>query len=116
MDEPSQFFWEKNSQKRIIQSLRSDSGRLITDSAEVGSFATRSVIGGRFGDGLPQVSDEEHKKLEAPLSLAELSSAVGSLKPGRAPGLDGLSADFYKALTFWGQTFWRTVLKAAVCP
>uniref|UniRef100_A0AAV2LQF9 Alkylated DNA repair protein AlkB homologue 8 N-terminal domain-containing protein n=1 Tax=Knipowitschia caucasica TaxID=637954 RepID=A0AAV2LQF9_KNICA len=81
------FFWEKNSQKRIIQSLRSDSGRLITDSAEVGSFATRSVIGGRFGDGLPQVSDEEHKKLEAPLSLAELSSAVGSLKPGVCGGL-----------------------------
>uniref|UniRef100_A0AAV2L4H4 Uncharacterized protein n=1 Tax=Knipowitschia caucasica TaxID=637954 RepID=A0AAV2L4H4_KNICA len=37
MDVPSQFFFsleKKNRQKRIIQSLRSDSGRLITDSAE----------------------------------------------------------------------------------
>uniref|UniRef100_A0AAV2MGX3 Reverse transcriptase domain-containing protein n=1 Tax=Knipowitschia caucasica TaxID=637954 RepID=A0AAV2MGX3_KNICA len=56
-------------------------------------------MGGRFGDGLPQVSDEDNKKLEAPLTLAELGSAVGSLKPGRVPGIDGLSADFYKA--FW---------------
>ncbi|CAL9683249.1 unnamed protein product [Knipowitschia caucasica] len=110
MDVLSQFFFSlevKNGQKRIIQSLRSDIGRLITDSAEVRSFAAGfyehlfsselrpgSVMGGRFGDVLPQVSDEDNKKLEAPLTLAELGSAVGSLKPGRAPGIDGLLADF----------------------
>uniref|UniRef100_A0AAV2JVY7 Reverse transcriptase domain-containing protein n=1 Tax=Knipowitschia caucasica TaxID=637954 RepID=A0AAV2JVY7_KNICA len=103
---------KKNGQRRIIQSLCSDSGRLITDSAEVRSFVAgfyehlfsselrpSSVMGGQFGDGVPQVSDEENNKLEAPLTLVELNSGVGSLKPGRAPGIDGLSADFYKA--FW---------------
>uniref|UniRef100_A0AAV2J8I0 Uncharacterized protein n=1 Tax=Knipowitschia caucasica TaxID=637954 RepID=A0AAV2J8I0_KNICA len=101
MDVPSQFFFSlevKNGQKRIIQSLRSDGGRLIT-SAEVRSFAAGfyehlysselrpgSVMGGRFGDGLPQVSDEDNMKLEAPLTLAELGLCGGESKTRQSSG------------------------------
>uniref|UniRef100_A0A665WRW9 Reverse transcriptase domain-containing protein n=1 Tax=Echeneis naucrates TaxID=173247 RepID=A0A665WRW9_ECHNA len=37
--------------------------------------------------------------LEAPLTVAELNAALMSLASGKAPGIDGLPVDFYKA--FW---------------
>ncbi len=37
--------------------------------------------------------------LDSSVSFEELTDAVKQMKLGRAPGIDGLSADFYKA--FW---------------
>jgi hypothetical protein len=50
-----------------------------------------------FFEGLPQV--QPNKALEEVLTAEELQAAVLGLKSGRAPGIDGLPADFYKS--FW---------------
>ncbi|KAI3372192.1 hypothetical protein L3Q82_007049 [Scortum barcoo] len=46
-----------------------------------------------------KVSADASTQLEADISPQELWEALQSLKPGKAPGLDGLPAHFYKA--FW---------------
>ncbi len=51
--------------------------------------------------GLPQLSPEEKAVLDCELTLEELTIAVNQMASGRAPGIDGLSTDFYK----W---FWNT--------
>jgi len=45
---------------------------------------------------LPQLSEEDQLILESPISFAELSLAVQELSPGKSPGLDGLSSEFYR--------------------
>lgn len=50
--------------------------------------------------GLPRLSDGERVDMDRELSLKELTTAAQQLSKGRAPGLDGLSADFYQQ--FWG--------------
>ncbi|KAJ3585260.1 hypothetical protein NHX12_013981 [Muraenolepis orangiensis] len=50
-----------------------------------------------FFEGLPQV--QANKGLEEVLSTEELKEALQSLKAGKAPGIDGLPADFFKS--FW---------------
>ena len=52
-----------------------------------------------FYEDLPKVSEEDNAELEAPLSAQELQEALLSMQGGKAPGIDGLPADFYK--TFW---------------
>lgn len=52
-----------------------------------------------FIEGLPQVSDDANGELCRVLTLEELQKALQSMECGRAPGIDGLSADFYKS--FW---------------
>ncbi|KAI3363560.1 hypothetical protein L3Q82_012169, partial [Scortum barcoo] len=44
-----------------------------------------------------KVSADASTQLEADISPQELWEALQSLKPGKAPGLDGLPAHFYKA-------------------
>lgn len=34
--------------------------------------------------------------MEAPITLEEVEVAVAHLKPGSAPGIDGIPAEFYK--------------------
>ena len=48
---------------------------------------------------LPELSQAERTILDRDFSLEELRKAVEELTTGRAPGIDGLSADFYKH--FW---------------
>lgn len=50
-------------------------------------------------EGLPQLSLEEKAALDCELTLEELTVAVNQLASGRAPGIDGLSTDFFKR--FW---------------
>lgn len=49
--------------------------------------------------GLPKLQPGDKKELDTMISLNELSDAVHQLSTGRAPGIDGLPAEFYK--TFW---------------
>ncbi|KAK3517750.1 hypothetical protein QTP70_018235, partial [Hemibagrus guttatus] len=52
-----------------------------------------------FYRGLPKVSPEDNAALEGPLVLEELQAALNSMAGGKAPGIDGLPAEFYKF--FW---------------
>ncbi|KAI4890946.1 hypothetical protein NFI96_020794, partial [Prochilodus magdalenae] len=51
-------------------------------------------------DDLPQSDGQHRQDLDAALSFDEVTKAVYQLTSGRAPGVDGLPIDFYKA--FWG--------------
>ncbi len=48
-------------------------------------------------DGLPSLSPDQQTELEMPFTLGELQSAVEAAAASKAPGLDGLSYEFYKA-------------------
>ena len=49
--------------------------------------------------GLPQLSEEANSQLDRPLTPQELHAALHSMQGRRAPGIDGLTVEFYKA--FW---------------
>lgn len=120
MDAPSQFFFSlerKNSQGKIIHSLRSSSGSEISDSSEIRWLAVEFYkdlykcelkyfpdAQSSFFSGLPRVNAEVNKKLEAQLTMKKLNDALMSMQSGGAPGTDGLSVDFYKL-------FWPVVCK-----
>ncbi len=50
-------------------------------------------------DHLPKVNEESYAKLICPLTIEEVFNALQSMKNGKAPGLDGLPVEFYKA--YW---------------
>ena len=52
-----------------------------------------------FLNGLPQVSRSDNTELAADITEEELHRATMSLQSGKAPGIDGLPADFFKS--FW---------------
>ena len=49
-----------------------------------------------FLEGLGQLSEESKAKIQADIKLDELEEAIKGLEDNKAPGLDGLSAEFYK--------------------
>ncbi|KAJ4927839.1 hypothetical protein JOQ06_015641 [Pogonophryne albipinna] len=51
------------------------------------------------GQGLPQLSPAESDTLGSDITLEELTSAVTQMASSKAPGIDGLPADFFKH--FW---------------
>lgn len=53
----------------------------------------------KFVSSLPKVNEDSYAELICPLTIDELFSALQSMKNGKAPGLDGLPVDFYKA--YW---------------
>lgn len=50
-------------------------------------------------DLLPHLRQEQRTACDSPLSLAELTKALGATPRSKTPGLDGLPAEFYS--TFW---------------
>lgn len=114
MDAPTSFFFnlEKNTvDKKILGCLKLPEGRKVTDGHGIISYALsfyedlyraepcdEEMAEFLFKD-LPQLSDGEKPKLDKLLTFDELSVAVKELSSGKAPGLDGLNAEFYKH--FW---------------
>ncbi len=88
MDVPTHFFLgleQKNGQKRLIHSLKSDSGHVLSDHADIREHAVRfysnlykcehrdeQVIAQGFYTGLPQVKEESNAVLEVNISPGEL--------------------------------------------
>jgi len=115
MDVPSKFFFgleKKNGQKRFFHSLRSDSGRMLTDVNEIRKrivsfykelykceLKDEQNIRNSFFKELPQVSIESNGDISGELRLEELEKALQSMALGKAPGIDGLTVEFFKA--FW---------------
>jgi hypothetical protein len=54
-----------------------------------------------------RLSPEERKDCEAALRLPELDLALSQMQSGKTPGLDGITADFYKQ--FWHLLGWALV-------
>lgn len=115
MDAPSNFFFSlerKNGQRKSIQCLRSEDGKVLTEISDIRKRAvsfykelyTRSFVDGQLmaefvADHLPKVNEDSYAKLVSPLKIEEVFIALQSMKNGKAPGLDGLPVEFYKA--YW---------------
>jgi hypothetical protein len=48
-------------------------------------------------DGLPTLSPKQRASLKLPFTLGELQEVVEAAASSKAPGLDGLSYEFYKS-------------------
>ncbi|KAK3525572.1 hypothetical protein QTP70_000458 [Hemibagrus guttatus] len=115
MDAPSKFFFsleKKNGQKRFIHAVRTESGDLLSESTEIrkqtvsfysklysSEWSGAQVVEDSFLVGLPKLSERAARELDRELSLEELHEALQRMENGRASGIDGLPAEFYKA--FW---------------
>ncbi|KAK3526114.1 hypothetical protein QTP70_015999, partial [Hemibagrus guttatus] len=115
MDAPSKFFFsleQKNGQKRFIHAVRTESGDLLSESTEIrkqtvsfysklysSEWSGAQVVEDSFLVGLPKLSERAARELDRELSLEELHEALQKMENGRASGIDGLPAEFYKA--FW---------------
>ncbi|KAI4883755.1 hypothetical protein NFI96_007667 [Prochilodus magdalenae] len=115
MDSPSAFFFNlpktARPQNRMLH-LRSADGRVTTVPAEMRTLATDFYKGlyapvecdpscrDELLCDLPRITGEQVDLLEAVLELQELTTAAQEQTSGRAPGIDGLPAEFYKH--FWG--------------
>ncbi|KAK3552524.1 hypothetical protein QTP86_013309 [Hemibagrus guttatus] len=57
------------------------------------------IVEESFLKDLPKLSEQVARELDRELTLAELHKALQGMENERAPGIDGLSVEFYKA--FW---------------
>lgn len=113
MDGPTKFFFNlerKSLGSRRMLCLRLADGKEVHDQREMLEAAfnfyshlfTPELSGqseaARLHRDLPVLPEEQASLLEAPLTLEELTRAVGQMSPGKTPGLDGLPAEFFKRL------------------
>ena len=115
MDAPSKYFFNlerQNGQSRLMHILRSETGQELSDPAQIRNYArsfysklydtelvSNDLLPSPFFNDLPKVPDECHAVTDKVLTLHELEQAAMSMQNARAPGIDGLPFDFYKA--FW---------------
>jgi exonuclease III len=59
-------------------------------------FESDEESAGQFLEGLPGLQPEQREQLEQPFTMEELQQAVQGAENAKAPGLDGLSYEFYK--------------------
>lgn len=116
MDAPSRFFFgleRRNGQSRVMHSIRSKTGQELKEPADIRRRAVQfyaelykdehkedKELAASFYKGLSNISKGSKEKLDKPLSGHELSAALMDMKPGKAPGVDGLPVEFFKK--FWG--------------
>ncbi|KAL7844922.1 hypothetical protein SRHO_G00234620 [Serrasalmus rhombeus] len=115
MDAPTAFFFDlerSTSNHKSLVSLRKDDGTVTADPAEVRKmavqfyselYATGSLDQNctkLLHNDLPQLDQQHKPAMDSALMFGEVTKAVYQLTSGRAPGIDDLSVDFYKA--FWG--------------
>lgn len=114
MDAPTVFFFgleKKSREQKIFHQLKMPCGGVTTDRQEIQAYALSfyedlycseecdGAAADEFLHDLSKLSEKEHDELDSPLSFGELSQAVQEMSSGKSPGLDGLSAEFFKS--FW---------------
>ncbi len=115
LDSPTKFFFgleKRNGLNRFMHSLLSESGKEITESKEIrkeavafyeelykGEQVVEEETASCFYEGLPQVPEGVNGELVKPFTKEELYNALSGMKCGKAPGIDGIPVEFYKA--FW---------------
>lgn len=70
----------RNYYKKLYKS------ELQADIEEISSFLTSLT--------LPSLSEEQRELLDMPVTVEELKETIKNLRSGRAPGLDGFTAEF----------------------
>ena len=54
-----------------------------------------------LGQAVKKLSPQDQIRMDEPINLAECSEALKGMSNGKTPGIDGLTAEFYKC--FWGK-------------
>ncbi|KAK3564452.1 hypothetical protein QTP86_022642 [Hemibagrus guttatus] len=91
---------------------KQESGDLLSEPTEIckqtvsfysklynSEWSGAQVVEDSFLVGLPKLSEQAARELDRELSLEELHEALQRMENGRASGIEGLPAEFYKA--FW---------------
>lgn len=114
MDAPTSFFFgleKKPKEQKSFYQLKIPGGSVTTDQQEIQSYALsfyEDLYHSESCDDtatdellcdLSKLTEEERSELDRPLSFGEISQAVQDLSSGKSPGLDGLTAEFFKS--FW---------------
>ncbi|TWW69204.1 hypothetical protein D4764_18G0000100 [Takifugu flavidus] len=68
-------------------------------SLYVSEYCENQDLFNEFCRELPQLSDEMNSQLDRPLQLDELHAALHGMHGRRAPGVDGLTVEFYRAFS-----------------
>ncbi|KAK3537316.1 hypothetical protein QTP70_007621 [Hemibagrus guttatus] len=102
---------EATGDRGHIEALKK-SGDLLSEPTEIrkqtvsfysklysSEWSGAQVVEDSFLVGLPKLSERAARELDRELSLEELHEALQRMENGRASGIDGLLAEFYKA--FW---------------
>lgn len=116
MDAPTKYFFNLNKKfnhtTNYMHALRTPDGNLTSDPLEMRRLAvdfyvdlyakecTGNVVADELFSNLPTLDEGNAKNLDSDLTFEEVTKAVNQLSSGRAPGIDGIPAEFYK--TFWG--------------
>lgn len=114
MDSSSSFFFnleKKSADRKTFSCMKLPEGGETTEEHEIIAYALKfyenlyraEPCDGEITDtllrDLPHLTAEDNSKLDQPLHMNELTTAIKDLSSGKAPGLDGLTAEFYKQ--FW---------------
>lgn len=127
MDAPTTYFFnlEKDSKKQsITHCLTFPDGSKTSDPKKMRKIAVDfyselfraencdSQSTSELTEQLPTLNEKQRERLDSVFSFQELTEAVQQVKPGRAPGIDGLPGEFYKVM--WGiigKDFYEVVQK-----
>lgn len=115
MDAPTKFFFsleKKQGQCKFMHGLKSSEDVLLTTDGDIRKRAAEFYADlysseyvedddnfNDFCSDLPRVSEDVAKELGEPMTLEEIHAALRSMDGGKAPGIDGLPSEFYRA--FW---------------
>ena len=110
---PTKYFLnleKTNSSKKALHRVKDSRGDVITDSKQIlerirefysDLYTEKEKIDYEYPSKLklPSISEEIREQLEKDIDVNEISAALKDLQNSKAPGTDGLQADFYKI--FW---------------
>ncbi|KAK3538914.1 hypothetical protein QTP86_022745 [Hemibagrus guttatus] len=89
---------EATGDRGHIEALKSKKAKM-NDLGYSSEWSGAQVVEDSFLVGLPKLSERAARELDRELSLEEFHEALQRMENGRASGIDGLPAEFYKA--FW---------------
>ena len=79
-------------EKEILHEIKTFYENLYSNNA------TDHVKMGEILEGIPKLNDEQKNKTKGLITYDECLKSLKSMKNGKTPGLDGISADFYKKI------------------
>ena len=117
--EPDIAFYSKLEERNIArdsitQLAKEKDGQIYTDNKNITQIATefctdlytpekvnKKTQDRLLGNIKNKISREQKEKLDAPITIEELKTAIFQMLTGKTPGLDGIPIEFYQE--FWEQ-------------